>query len=164
MKRYVRSSFFVTEDEFDSKEVAPVTVYFDCTIDGIFNVTTKENSNFQIELDSKYSSDSIDYEDDELVEDSPYGILDVGDHETYADEIIDKVAEEVINNVNHSGRYHVKCDVTFAVDVHDITEYYRIPLRTMDDVRYDVSNISTEFNSDKSSVYNLTIDSEGADE
>lgn len=163
MKRYVRSSF-VTEDEFDSKEVAPVTVYFDCTIDGIFNVTTKENDNLQVELDSKYSSDAIDYEDEELFEDSPYGILYLGDHETYADEIIEKVAENVMRSVSHSGQYHVTCSVTFAVDVHDITEYYRIPLRTMDDVRYDVSNVSTEFNSDKSSVYNLTIDNKGVDE
>lgn len=161
MKRYVRCSFFNPSEEFDTKEVPPVTVYFDCTIDGIFNVTTKEDNNLQVELDSKYSSDAIEYEDDELSEDSPYGILDVGDHETYADEIIDKVADEVLHKVSQSGKYHVTCGVSFAVDVHDIVEYYRIPLRTMDDVRYDVSNIITEFNYEKTNVDSLQITREG---
>lgn len=161
MKRYVRCSFFNPSEEFDTKEVPPVTVYFDCTIDGIFNITTKEDNNLQVELDSKYSSDAIEYEDDELSEDSPYGILDVGDHETYADEIIDKVADEISNEVSQPGRYHVTCNVTFAVDVHDIVEYYRVPLRTMDDVRYDVSNILTEFNYEKTNVDRLQITREG---
>lgn len=161
MKRYVRCSFFNPSEEFDTKEVPPVTVYFGCTIDGIFNVTTREDNNLQVELDSKYSSDAIDYEDDELVEDSPYGALDVGDHETYADEIIGKVADEISNEVTGSGQYHVTCNVTFAVDVHDIVEYYRVPLRTMDDVTYDVSNIITEFNHEKTSVDNLQITREG---
>ncbi len=161
MKRYVRCAFFPSEDEFDSKEVAPVTVYFDCTVNGIFNVTTNGDNNLQVELDSEYSSDAIDYEDDELVEDSPYGSLDVGDHEKYADEIIDKVSDELLHDVTDSGKYHVTCNVTFAVDVHDIVEYYRVPLRTMDDVRYDVSNILTEFNYEKTTIGNLQINREG---
>lgn len=161
MKRYIRCSFFDPSEEFDTKDVAPVTVYFDCTVDGTFTVTNKQNGKLEAELDSKYSSDAIDYEDDELKEDSPYGMLDVGDHETYSDEIIDKVVEELLNHVSQSGQYHVKCNVTFAIDVHDIVEYYRIPLRTVDDVRYDVSNIITEFNYEKTTIANLQINSEG---
>lgn len=161
MKRYIRCSFFDPSEEFDSKEVAPVTVYFDCTVNGVFTVTNKENSELEAELDSKYSSDAIDYEDGELKEASLYGILDVGDHETYADEIIDKVADEVLHKVIQSGKYEVTCNVTFAVDVHDIVEYYRIPLRSMNDVRYDVSDITTEFNYEKTTINDLQISSKG---